>query len=103
MDLGIANTGWLPTHVTEVARTNHLCRPGWVQVDGADTMGSPARVPFGDLAGRSAFLLAGGFRNDGTPDRNLTSWVVRAGAGTQITFTAGHDRAGTVTTTVTLG
>ena len=103
VDLGIANTGWLPTHVTEVARTNHLCRPGWVQVDGADTMGSPARVPFGDLAGRSAFLLAGGFRNDGTPDRNLTSWVVRAGAGTQITFTASHDRAGTVTTTVTLG
>ena len=103
VDLGIANTGWLPTHVTEVARTNHLCRPGWVQVDGADTMGSPERVPFGNLAGRSAFLLAGGFRNDGTPDRNLTSWVVRAGAGTQITFTASHDRAGTVTTTVTLG
>ena len=103
VDLGIANTGWLPTHVTEVARTNHLCRPGWVQVDGADTMGSPERVPFGNLAGRSAFLLAGGFRNDGTPDRNLTSWVVRAGAGTQITFTASHDRAGTVTTTITLG
>ena len=103
VELGVANTGWLPTHVTELARSKHLCLPGWVQIDGADTMGSPARVTFGDLAGRSAYLLAGGYRNDGTPDRNLTSWVVRAPVGTAISFTACHERAGAVTTRLTLG
>ena len=103
VDVGVANTGWLPTHVTEIARTKRLCLPGWVQIDGADTMGSAARVPFGELAGRSGYLLAGGFRNDGTPDRKLTSWVVRAAAGTRLTFTASHERAGTVTAAVTLG
>ena len=103
VEAGVANTGWLPTNVTEMARKNNLCLPGWVQVDGADTLGAPARVKFGNLAGRSAFRLAGGIRNDGTPDRHLQTWVVRAAAGTTVTLTASHERAGTVTTTVTLG
>ena len=103
IEAGVANTGWLPTHVTEVARRNRLCLPGWVQVEGADTMGAPARVTFGELAGRSGYLLTGGIRNDGTPDRKLTAWVVRAPAGDTLTLTASHERAGTVTATVTLG
>ena len=103
VEVGVANTGWLPTHVTELARKNRLCLPGWVQVDGADTMGSPARVTFGELSGRSGYLLAGGVRNDGTPDRKLLSWVVRGPAGTEVAVTASHPRAGTVTASVTLG
>jgi hypothetical protein len=42
-------------------------------------------------------------RNDGTPDRQLLTWVVRAAAGTVVTVTASHQRAGTVTASVTLG
>jgi hypothetical protein len=103
VEAGIANTGWLPTHVTELARKNNLCLPGWVEITGADPVGSPARETFGNLAGRSAQLLTGGMRNDGTPDRHLHSWVVRAAAGTTVTVTASHERAGTTGTTVTLG
>lgn len=103
VEIGVANTGWLPTHVTETARKHNLCLPGWVQLDGAETVGSPARAQFGNLAGRSAFSLSGGIRNDGTPDRHLHSWVVRGGAGTELTLTASHERAGTVSTVVTLG
>ncbi|MGA1362876.1 MAG: hypothetical protein ACO36A_08135, partial [Ilumatobacteraceae bacterium] len=66
-------------------------------------VGSPAGATFGNLAGRSAQRLTGGMRNDGTPDRHLHSWVVRAGAGTTVTVTASHERAGTVTATVSLG
>lgn len=103
VEVGIANTGWLPTHVTELARKNNLCLPGWVQIQGAEPVGSPARATFGNLSGRSAQRLTGGMRNDGTPDRHLHSWVVRAGAGTTVTVTASHERAGTVSTTVLLG
>ena len=103
LEVGVANTGWLPTHVSSHARKNKLCLPGWVQVDGAETVGSPARATFGNLAGRLAFRLAGGMRNDGTPDRQLLTWVVRAAAGTVVTVTASHQRAGTVTAGVTLG
>ncbi|MFM8793845.1 MAG: M14 family metallopeptidase [Acidimicrobiales bacterium] len=103
VEVGIANTGWLPTHVTELARKNNLCLPGWVQLQGADPVGSPARATFGNLAGRSAQRLTGGIRNDGTPDRHLHSWVVRAAADTTVTITASHERAGTVSATVLLG
>jgi len=103
LEVGVANTGWLPTHVSSHARKNKLCLPGWVQVDGAETVGSPARATFGNLAGRLAFRLAGGMRNDGTPDRQLLTWVVRAATGTVVTVTASHQRAGTVTAGVTLG
>ena len=102
VEIGVANTGWLPTHVSEHARKNKLCLPGWVQIDGAEPVGAAARITFGNLSGRSAFRLAGGVRNDGTPDRQLVSWVVRGAAGTEVTVTASHQRAGTVTTTLRL-
>ena len=103
VEAGIANTGWLPTHVTELARKNNLCLPGWVEIAGATPVAGAAREQFGNLAGRSAFRLTGGSHNDGTPDRHLHAWVVRAGAGSTVTVTAHHERAGTATATVTLG
>ena len=103
VEAGIANTGWLPTHVTELARKNTLCLPGWVEISGVDPVGSPARETFGNLAGRSAQLMNGGMRNDGTPDRHLHSWVVRGAKGATVTVTASHERAGTTRTSLTLG
>ena len=103
VEAGIANTGWLPTHVTQLAAKNNLCLPGWVEVTGATTVAGPAREQFGNLAGRSAQRLTGGIRNDGTPDRHLHAWVVRGAAGTTVTVTAFHERAGTATAAVTLG
>ena len=97
---GIANTGWLPTYVTEHARTRDLVLPLVVELTDVTAGGSvtvvdaPARRELGQLAGRSGFRLDGGGRNDGTPDRVLTTWLVRAAAGTTLTVEARHPRAG---------
>jgi hypothetical protein len=40
--------------------------------------------------------------SDGTPDRHLHTWLVRAPIGTTLTVRASHQRAGTVTDTITL-
>ena len=39
-------------------------------------------------------------RNDGTPDRALQRWLVRAPEGTRLLVTAEHPRAGTVTSEI---
>jgi len=41
--------------------------------------------------------------HDGTPDRVLATWVVQASAGTQVTVTAAHQRAGRTDVTLVLG
>ena len=54
-------------------------------------------------AGAASFELHGGERNDGTPDRVLTAWTVRAPAGTEVVIEARHQRAGTARATLRLG
>jgi len=105
--LGVANTGWLPTTVTQHARSKKLVLPAVVEIAGpggspVDLVEGEARVRIGQLDGRSAFLLDGGAMSDGTPDRHLHSWLVRAPSGTTLTLTASHQRAGTATTSLTL-
>ena len=103
---GIANTGWLPTEVTVRAAKNNLVRPLVASLElpeGATLLpGIVNRQRLGQLQGRRSFRLSGGARNDGTPDRVLAQWTIRAPAGTEITVHAQHDRAGQATTTVTL-
>jgi hypothetical protein len=99
VEVGVANTGFLPTCVTEWARKRELVRPIVAEITGTDgaaieVVGGPARVPLGQLEGRVAARFNG--RNDGTPDRALVSWVVRAASGTSVTVTAKHDRSGEV-------
>ena len=96
IEVGVANTGWLPTQVTERATKEHLVRPIVAEVtgDGVTVVGGPARVQLGQLAGHgSARFNAWG---DGTPDRLLATWVVRAEPGAEVTLVARHDRAGRV-------
>jgi hypothetical protein len=101
VEVGLANTGWLPTEVSERAKKERLVRPIVVNLDGGEVVGGPARLEIGQLQGRVASRFA--HWNDGTPDRALASWVVRAPAGTQLQFTATHQRAGTATAEVVLG
>jgi hypothetical protein len=61
-----------------------------------------ARVRIGQLDGRSKYLLDGGAMSDGTPDRHLHTWLVRAPSGTVLSLRASHQRAGTVTSSITL-
>jgi murein tripeptide amidase MpaA len=101
--VGVANTGFLPTYVTEFAKKQSLVLPVSVEMTGAESVGAPARVTLGQLAGRSAMRVNGWALNDGTPDRAQHSWVVRASAGTVIQLVAEHPRAGRDTTSITLG
>ncbi|MEZ5249038.1 MAG: hypothetical protein R2713_07450 [Ilumatobacteraceae bacterium] len=75
VELGIANTGWLPTDVTAHARKSHMVLPLVATVEGADVLGGPARLELGQLEGRSSARFSG--RNDGTPTgRSPPGWCV---------------------------
>ncbi|MAT06841.1 MAG: carboxypeptidase [Acidimicrobiaceae bacterium] len=101
VDVGVANTGWLPTQVSALAAKEHLVLPLVVELSGdVDVVDGPARREFGQLDGRAALRFRRG--HDGTPDRALASFVVRAPAGAQLTATAIHPRAGRAETTITL-
>jgi len=96
---GVANTGWLPTTVTERARANALVLPAVVELTGPaglEVLDPPARREVGQLAGRSELELRSGRTNDGTADRTLVTWTVRAPAGTEVVIEARHQRAGRV-------
>ncbi len=97
----IANTGYLPTHVTEHAKKRNLVLPTVAVLEGVEVLGGPARLELGQLAGRLAARFGAG--SDGTPDRRLATWVVRGSAGDSVTIAVSHQRGGTATATVTLG
>lgn len=101
LDVGVANTGFLPTDVSALARKERLVRPVTLEVTGGEVLDGPARRRLGveapgpaggQLEGRAALRFAGW--NDGTPDRALVRFVVRAPSGTRLTITVNHDRSG---------
>ncbi len=98
IDVGIANTGWLPTQISARATRDRLVLPLTAELelpDGTSIERGPNRVTLGQLTGRSALRLDGGSRNDGTGDRALATWVVRASSCDGIVAVASHPRAGT--------
>ena len=98
VSVGVANTGWLPTHVTAHADKTNLVLPLTIELrlpDGATILDGANRRTFGQLAGRSTFRLSGGSTNDGTPDRVLATWLVRTDNPVAIVAIAAHERAGT--------
>jgi hypothetical protein len=102
---GIANTGWLPTTVTERARAKSLVLPAVVELTGPaglEVLDPPARREFGQLAGRSELELGSDRTNDGTADRALVTWTVRAPADTEVLIGARHQRAGRAERTLRL-
>jgi hypothetical protein len=101
---GIANTGWLPTTVSEHGAKANLVLPVVATIvagAGTDIISGPARVELGQLGGRRTMALSGD-SNDGTPDRALATWTVRARCGSSLTVEARHVRAGTARATLTL-
>ncbi len=105
VEVGLANTGWLPTDVTALARKEKMVKPIDIALSaasGADltVIDGPSRRQIGQLEGRVAMRFGGG--NDGTPDRALVRWVVQADEGTELSVVAQHPRAGRATRTVTL-
>jgi hypothetical protein len=105
--LGVANTGWLPTTVTQHAKKMKIVLPAVVEISGAngssvEVIEGEARVRIGQLDGRSKVLLDGGAMSDGTTDRHLQTWIIRAKSGSVVTLSASHQRAGSASATVTL-
>ena len=100
--VGVANTGWLPTQISQWANKHNLVLPVTVEIEGADPLSGPARVKLGQLEGRMSYRVNGGAWSDGTPDRAQHIWTVRAPRGTEVVVTAAHPRAGTSSTRIVL-
>jgi hypothetical protein len=99
VSVGVANVGWLPTHVTEKAKKDSIVRPVVVELTGAELIGGSARVELGQLTGAVAARFNQG--DGGSPERALASWTIRCAPGTELAVTASHQRAGTKTAIIT--
>lgn len=99
--LAVENTGWLPTNGTQQALDRHAVGDVVAELalpQGARLVDGTPRKALGQLAGRNeqrSTTTWWGYR-PGTPDRALAEWLVAAPAGTKLSVTAAHDRAGTV-------
>jgi hypothetical protein len=102
VEAGVANTGWLATDVTAIARKEHLVLASYAELSGdaVTVVGGAARQQFGQLEGRAVLRFHGG--HDGTPDRALVTWTVAAPVGTNVTINAVSERAGTATISIDL-
>jgi len=103
----VANTGWLPTHVTEQARLREQVPPVTATIElpaGATLVTGPPRQELGQLSGRSGARSSTTWwgHEPGTPDRARVEWVVRGGPGAVVRVVAEHPRAGVATAEVTL-
>ncbi len=104
--LVVHNTGWLPTNVTKKALERKVCRGvvGEIELpEGAELLLGKAREEGPQLDGR-AYKPSGafGWAADPTSDRHKFEWVVRAPAGSLVTLTARHERAGVVRQSLSL-
>ena len=100
VEVGVANTGYLPTYISDRARTDRLVRPIVATLTGAAVIDGPSRRELGQLAGRSDAMFRG--HNDGTPDRVLATWLVQGHQGATVTVDVAHQRAGSVSTAIIL-
>ncbi|MCA9937089.1 MAG: hypothetical protein KC418_00490 [Anaerolineales bacterium] len=104
--LVVHNTGWLPTNVSEQALKMKVVRPLEVDIklpEGARLVMGEAKTMLGQLRGRDHKMAASFWNNDATQERAKVEWVVQASAGTEVELVAGHQRAGIVRATITLG
>lgn len=103
----VHNTGWLPSYVTKIALEKRTVRGIIAEIalpDGATLATGKPREELGQLEGRAykASSPLGWGAVDPTDDRAKVEWIVRAPAGSTLTLTARHDRAGLVRTDLTL-
>jgi len=107
--LVVQNTGWLPSYVSKRALERKVVRGIIAEIDlppGAQLFGGgKRREDIGQLEGKAYKHTGVSFWPDYnlTDDRAKVEWVVHGPAGTVISLTARHERAGTVHAKVTLG
>lgn len=104
----VENAGWMKTSVTERAVESGYVRPMIARIelpDGASLVTGTPRIDLGQLGGRALkqnAVKAFSSDSDGTDDRAVAEWIVKAPAGTALPIEVTHDRAGVVRTTTTL-
>jgi murein tripeptide amidase MpaA len=105
--LSVQNSGWLPTYVSKLALQRKLLRGVLAEIvlpAGAQLISGKPRKELGELEGWAYMHTGISFWFDGkvTSDRAHVDWVVRGTPGQSVTLTAWHERAGRISTTVTL-
>lgn len=103
----VANSGYLPSYVTQRAQERKVTRGLVIELhlpEGVTLQTGKRRVEAGPLEGHAAKNSLQAFlpTRQITGDRAVAEWVVSAPRGTRIALTAVADRAGTVRTEVTL-
>ncbi len=105
----VQNSGWLPTDVTQWARQKKMTRGVLLEL-AADTdavhITTPICIDGGQLEGwnlkSSSPNVWAGRPADPTQDRAKGQWLVRAAAGSSVTLSASHERAGKISRQVVL-
>jgi murein tripeptide amidase MpaA len=99
----VVNRGLLPTSVTKVAENLKRTQPVKVALDGVTVVGGKAEQALGQVMGWGC----GGpavWGPGASPDTETwAEWVVQADPGTAVTVRVTHDRAGSVSRTITVG
>jgi hypothetical protein len=92
----VANTGYLPTNLSDVALQNGVARPVTVEITGGDVVMNPPRAELGHLAGRNERLYPWSpWGQQWTANARPAEWLVRAAPGTEVTVTATSEKGGT--------
>jgi hypothetical protein len=105
--LVLANTGWLPTSVTDKANERKAVLPLEVELtlpEGATLVAGEVKTDAGQLTGRvhkRSTLWWGG--DDSTTDLAKLEWVIEAPTSGELGIEARHQRAGTIRQVVSLG
>lgn len=105
----VENAGWMKTAVTQRSIDSGYVQPLVATISlpsEASLVTGSDRVDLGQLAGRA--LMQNAVRSfslgsDGTSDRAVAEWIVRAPSGTTCPVEIVHDRAGVVRVDVSLG
>ena len=105
--LVVENTGWLPTSGSQQAVDQRVVDGITAEISlppDAHLVNCEAQRRVGELQGRSGQRSTASWwgYTPGTPDRAVVDWIVSAPAGTTISVTASHDRAGTARAALTL-
>ncbi|MFO1264983.1 MAG: M14 family metallopeptidase [Rhodoferax sp.] len=107
VEVGVQNTGHLPTYVSKRAAQRKQTRGlvGEITLpEGASLASGAARIHAGELEGRAYKHTLVSFWTDTTPmgDRAKLEWVVRAPAGSAVSVEVRHEKAGAVRASLVL-
>lgn len=102
VEVVVENQGWLPTNVTKRAVDARVADPVRATLalgDAASLVHGDAEIDLGQLQGRALRRSSVGMfatPNDGTGDRAVARWAVRAPAGTVLDYEIAQPRAGVI-------